>query len=195
MIDERRLVVVSGPSGCGKDTVVRRLMAQRKDVFLSVSCTTRKMRAGEADGVDYYYISEEEFLRRVRENRMLEYTKYAGNYYGTPLDELRQKLCGDNTVVLIIEVEGAMNVKRIFPDSLCVFIVPPSLEALEQRLRQRSTEPEEDIRARLEIAQRELTQLNFYDVSIVNDVVETCASALSASIDAWQNKQPEKGSK
>ncbi|MEA5051110.1 MAG: guanylate kinase [Oscillospiraceae bacterium] len=193
MIDERKLVVVSGPSGCGKDTVVGCLMKMREDIFLSVSCTTRQRRANETDGVHYYFISRGEFQRRIEANRMLEYTEYAGNLYGTPLDELEQKLTGDHTVVLIIEVEGAKNVKRMFPGSMCVFIVPPSLEVLEQRLRLRCTESEEVIRTRLRIAEQELSQLDFYDVSIVNDVAEVCAAELSKAIDTWQNKQPEKG--
>ncbi|MEG2939228.1 MAG: guanylate kinase, partial [Oscillospiraceae bacterium] len=125
MIDERKLIVVSGPSGCGKDTVVKHLMALRDDVMLSTSCTTRKPRVNEVNGVHYYFVTEKDFMRRVEANRMLEYTKYAGNYYGTPLDELEQKLVGDNIVVLIIEVKGARNVKIRYPDSLCVFIVPP----------------------------------------------------------------------
>ena len=119
---------------------------------------------------------------------MLEYTNYAGNWYGTPLDELEQKLVGDNVVVLIIEVQGAHNVKKHFPDSLCVFIVPPSIEALRERLRKRSTESDEEIERRIAIAAKELEELHFYDASIKNVVAADCAQQLSDVIDEWQRK-------
>ncbi len=189
MINERKLVVVSGPSGCGKDTVVKHLMAIRDDVLLSVSCTTREARPNEVDGTHYYFLSEREFMNRVKNDRMLEYTNYAGNYYGTPIDELENKLVGGNTVILIIEVTGAQNVKRRFPESLCVFIVPPSLEALEQRLRARGTETESEIKKRLEIADVELRHLDFYDVAIPNVIAQDCALRLSEEIDRWQKTE------
>lgn len=188
MINERKLVVVSGPSGCGKDTVVKHLMALRDDVLLSVSCTTRKPRANEVDGTHYYFLTEDAFHDRIEHNRMLEYTKYDGKYYGTPLDEIEQKLVGGNTVVLIIEITGAKNVKMAYPDSLCVFIVPPTLEALEQRLKMRMTEDEEEIRRRLAIAATELAELTFYDYAIENEIAPECARRLSDIIDEWQNK-------
>lgn len=186
MINEQKLVVVSGPSGCGKDTVVRHLMALRDDVLQSVSCTTRHPRENEVDGTHYYFLTEAEFQDRVRRDRMLEYTQYSGNLYGTPLDEIEQKLIGGNTVVLIIEVKGAKNVKQMYPKSLCVFIVPPSLEALEERLRSRMTEDEEEIQRRLKIAETELRELHYYDYSIENRVAIECAEQLSDIIDEWQ---------
>lgn len=191
MINEQKLVVVSGPSGCGKDTVVKHLMALRDDVLLSVSCTTRKPRKNEVDGTHYYFLSEEDFKSRVDRNRMLEYTKYDNKYYGTPLDEIEQKLVGGNTVVLIIEVEGAKNVKSAYPQSLCVFIVPPSLEALEERLRLRETEDEDEIRRRLEIAATELEELTFYDYAVENEVAMDCAKKLAQIIDKWQGVESD----
>ena len=117
-IDERSLVVVSGPSGCGKDTVIRELMRIDERVKLSVSCTTRAPREGEQEGVDYYFISEEEFRRRIEEGDILEYNFYAGNYYGTPVKELSDRLDGNTRIVLVIDVNGARNVKRVFPGAL-----------------------------------------------------------------------------
>ena len=189
MINERKLVVVSGPSGCGKDTVVKHLMALREDIMLSVSCTTRKPRKNEVEGTHYYFLSNEEFEDRVERGRMLEYTKYDGRYYGTPMDEIEQKIVGGNTVVLIIEVKGAKNVKSTYPDSLCIFIVPPSLEALEQRLRARETEDDDEIKRRLEIAASELEELTFYDYAIENEIAIECAQKLSGIIDAWQTQK------
>lgn len=189
MINEQKLVVVSGPSGCGKDTVVKLLLALRDDVLLSVSCTTRPPRENEVDGVHYYFLTEKEFMGRVERGRMLEYTNYSGNWYGTPVDEIEQKLVGGNTVVLIIEVEGARNVKFKYPKSLCVFIVPPSLEALEERLRKRMTESEDEIQKRLIIAETELKELDFYDYAIENEIAIDCAMELSAIIDEWQGRE------
>ena len=134
------------------------------------------------------YNGDVEFRRRIDAGGMLEYTNYAGNWYGTPLDELEQKLVGDNVVVLIIEVQGAHNVKKHFPDSLCVFIVPPSIEALRERLRKRSTESDEEIERRIAIAAKELEELHFYDASIKNVVAADCAQQLSDVIDEWQRK-------
>jgi len=184
--DERYLVVVSGPSGCGKDTVVKELLRIKKDVSLSVSCTTRKKRDYEVDGKDYYFLTREQFERRIKDKRMLEYTEYSGNYYGTPLDELEEKLKNKQTVVLVIEVNGARRVKELYKNSLLVFIVPPSLEELERRLSLRNTETVTEISKRLEIAEYELRQLADYDEVVQNDQVDRCAEMLAAIIEEWQ---------
>ncbi|MBQ9958864.1 MAG: guanylate kinase, partial [Oscillospiraceae bacterium] len=152
MINERKLVVVSGPSGCGKDTVVSCLKQQRSDIRQSVSCTTRAPREGEQHGVNYYYISREEFLQRLENGRMLEYNEFAGNLYGTPRDELEQLMQTGDTVVLVIDVHGAVNVKRIYPGALLVFLLPPSIDELVERLSGRGSEEAAVIEERLEIA-------------------------------------------
>ena len=188
MKNEYRLVVLSGPSGSGKDTVVGRLMRQRSDIALSVSCTTRNPREGEREGVDYHFLDEAQFEERIAPGKMLEYTRYAGHYYGTPMDEIERKLHDDTTVVLIIEVTGAKNVKRLCPDSLCIFLVPPSLEVLEQRLRARRTESEEQIRRRLGIAAQEMQKRFLFDHTVVNDVADECAREMGRIIDEWQEK-------
>ncbi len=184
--NEKYLVVVSGPSGCGKDTVVKELMRIRPDISLSISCTSRPKRDYEVHGEHYYFITREEFEQRVSAGKMLEYTEYAGNYYGTPLTEIEEKLSRKETVILVIEVEGARRVKDMFPDSLLVFIVPPSLEELERRLKLRNTESVQEREKRLEIARRELRYLAEYDHVLENDEVSVCAAELDITIREWQ---------
>lgn len=187
-IDERSLIVVSGPSGCGKDTVIRELMRIDERVKLSVSCTTRAPREGEQEGVDYYFITEAEFKRRIEEGDILEYNFYAGNYYGTPVKELSDRLDGNTRIVLVIDVNGARNVKRVFPGALLVFVEPPSIEELKKRLSGRGTETEEQVNRRLEIAKGEMQQKTIYDKVVVNDSVEACALQLQSLINEWNKK-------
>ncbi|MEG1305040.1 MAG: guanylate kinase, partial [Oscillospiraceae bacterium] len=136
----------------------------------------------------YYFLTREEFKARIDSKRMLEYTEYAGNLYGTPMDELEEKMVGDSVVVLIIEVKGAKNVKTAYPDSMCAFIVPPSIEALEERLRKRCTEDEENIKRRLEIAREELKELDYYDIAIENLDADVCAKKLLSAIESWRSR-------
>lgn len=189
MINEKYLVVISGPSGCGKDTVVGRLMQIRKNTELSVSCTTRAMREHEHDGVDYYYITPTEFRARIDAGRMLEHAEYSGNMYGTPVDETEKRLNDKKTVVLVIEVQGGKSVKSRFNDALLIFIAPPSFEELERRLRSRSTETDEEIIKRLNIAKFELEQAQYYDAVVVNDSVDRCAAEIADIIDKWQHQE------
>lgn len=190
-IDERYLVVISGPSGCGKDTVVKRLLEIRPDTECSVSCTTRPRREHEVEGVDYYYISKSEFKTRIREHRMLEYAEYSGNLYGTPIDETEYRIKHKKTVILVIEVNGGMTVKKLYPHSLLVFITPPSFNELEKRLRCRCTETDCEIHKRLEIADSEMKQIEHYDAVVINDTVERCAQEIADIIDGWQNAARE----
>ncbi len=178
MNKDRYLVVVSGPSGCGKDTVVRRLRALHPEIELSVSATSRPMRAGEAEGVDYYYMSREEFQQKIQAGEILEHAEYSGNLYGTPKSEVDKRIGQGRTVVLVIEVEGAGNIRKLYPEATTVFLMPPSMEQLEARLRGRGTEDEASIQRRLARAREEMEYAPLYTTTLVNDEVEACADRL-----------------
>ena len=161
------LMVVSGPAGSGKGTVNAKLLEKEEFAF-SVSATTRAPRPGEQDGVNYYYITKEEFLRRIEAGEMLEYTQYCGNYYGTPLSETQKALDNGKNLILEIEVEGAMNVKAKFPDAVLILLLPPGYSVQEQRLRGRATETEEKIRERLAQTLKEADLFHKYDYIVYN---------------------------
>ena len=139
MSDKGLLVVLSGPSGAGKDTVLNNLLAKNKNIRISTSATTRSPREGEVDGEDYYFISNEEFVQLISKDGMLEYAEYCGNYYGTPYDQVESWLCKGRDVVLEIEVKGGAQVMKRCPDAVSIFIIPPSLKELEMRLKNRAT--------------------------------------------------------
>ena len=179
------LIVMSGPSGVGKGTVRKALFDMKNhNLTYSVSMTTRKMREGEVDGKDYYFVSKEEFLKRIDEGKFLEYAQFVGNYYGTPLDKVNEQLDEGKEVFLEIEVEGAMQVKKKVPDCVLIFIVPPSKEALYSRLKNRGTESEEVIQQRIEKANREFKVAKNYDYIVVNDEVNNAADRVLAIIRA-----------
>lgn len=179
------LIVLSGPSGVGKATVRKALFNSPDHKFTySVSMTTRKPREGEVDGQDYYFISEEEFLQRIKEGRFLEYAKFVGNYYGTPMEQVQQMIDQGDEVVLEIEVEGAMQVKAKMPDAVLVFIAPPTYGALKTRLLGRGTETEDIIMERISKAHRELTLAAGYDYIVINDDVDNAADRIKAIIRA-----------
>ena len=160
-------VVVSGPAGSGKGTVNGRLL-QHEDYAFSVSATTREPRPGEVDGVNYHYISREEFEGRIARGEMLEHTEYCGNYYGTPLKEALEVLQAGKNLILEIEVEGALNVKRLYPDAVLIMLLPPSFAVQEARLRNRATETEEKILERLARAKEEIRLISHYDYVVYN---------------------------
>lgn len=179
------LIVLSGPSGVGKATVRKALFEMDDHNFTySISMTTRKPREGEVDGVDYYFVSEEEFESRIKQGRFLEFARFVGNYYGTPMDEVEKMIADGAEVVLEIEVEGAMQVKAKMPDAVLIFIAPPTFNALKTRLLRRGTEPEEIIMERLSKAHRELTLAAGYDYIVINDDVENAADRIKAIIRA-----------
>ena len=173
-----KLFIVSGPSGSGKSTVLREVFARRTRMFFSVSATTRGPREGEKDGVDYYFVTKEEFKKMIEGGQLLEHAQYVGNYYGTPKAPVEEKLREGNDVVLDIEVQGAEQVKRKAPEAVSIFLLPPSLEELERRLRGRGTESDEKIRSRLERAASEMKLAPNYDFNVVNDNVEEAADEI-----------------
>ena len=177
-----KLIVVSGPSGVGKGTIVKTLIKRRSDVVESVSCTTRPPRAGEVHGREYYFLDKADFLKRIEENDFLEYDEHFGNYYGTPKSFVKETL-KEKSVILEIDVVGALNAKKEFPDCVLVMIVPPSEEELKRRLISRGTESEEEVANRLQRLSYELAQKDKYDIVIVNDDLETAIADLSAVVD------------
>ena len=145
----KKLIIITGPSGVGKGTVVKELLDRNKDIWLSISATTRNPRVGEKDGLNYYFISEERFKDMIDKKEFLEWAQFAGNYYGTPLSTVNEKIEKGFIVLLEIEVEGAKQIKEKFPEALSIFLLPPSKAELEKRIRNRGTEKEEAIERRL----------------------------------------------
>lgn len=176
------LLAVSGPSGVGKGTIVKTIINRRADVVESVSCTTRPPREGEVDGKHYFFLSREEFERRIAEDDFLEYNEHFGNYYGTPKSFVKEAL-KDKSVIMEIEVVGALNAKKTFPECLLVMVVPPSVDELKKRLKGRGSETEEQIEKRLARMDYELSHRDQYDYVIVNDDLETAIADLCKIID------------
>ena len=178
-------VVVSGPAGSGKGTVNAKLLESDEYVF-SVSATTRAPRPGEVDGKNYYYITKEEFERRIEAGEMLEYTRYCSNYYGTPLKEALSVLDSGKNLILEIEVEGALNVKRLYPDAVLIMLLPPSFAVQEARLRHRGTEDEPTIQARLSRTREEVPLITHYDYVVYNrdGGADACADDIRAIVRA-----------
>ncbi len=175
-----RLFVISGPSGAGKGTLLAELRKQRPDLGLTVSATTRSPRPGEVDGTSYYFLSDEEFRRRIAAGEFVEWAEVHGHLYGTLVTEVKRLLAKGHSLVLEIDVQGALNVRKVYPDAVLVFIEPPSLQVLEERLRGRGTEDEASIELRLKNARHEMELADQYDVRIVNDTVDRAAQELGS---------------
>ncbi len=189
MRNEGLLIVLSGPSGCGKDTIISQVLnALGDEGFLSVSMTTRPRRGTEVDGVDYYFVTPEQFRENVENDLMLEYAQYGANFYGTPVGPVRHLLAQGKTVILNIEVQGGKNVRRLIPEAIEIFVAPPSLEELERRLVTRGTETRDAIDRRLLIAQAELQCAADYDYIVINDVLEDAVEDVLAIIRASRLK-------
>lgn len=179
------LLVVSGPSGVGKGTVISKLFEMDENLYFSVSATTRKPRPGETDGVSYNFKTREQFEEEIDNGEMLEYAMYSGNYYGTPKSAVERKLAQGKDVVLDIEINGARSVSRLMPEAVLVYILPPDMAELRRRLEGRNTETEEMIKLRLETAYHELREApEMYDFFVVNDVVESAASKIEYILEA-----------
>ena len=170
----KKLIIITGPSGVGKGTVVKELLDRNKDIWLSISATTRNPRIGEKDSENYYFISEERFKDMINKKEFLEWAQFAGNYYGTPLSTVNEKIEKGFIVLLEIEVEGAKQIKEKFPEALSIFLLPPSKAELEKRIRNRGTEKEEAIHRRLSRANFEIASSDEFDFVLTNhDVDET----------------------
>ena len=178
------LIVLSGPSGSGKNTVCDMAKEVMPNIWESVSMTSRKPRKGEVDGKDYYFVSEEEFEKNIEDGKMLEHAKFAGNYYGTPRESVQKQLDAGKDVLLVIEIQGALQIKEKIPQALFVFLLPPSMKELKRRLRMRKTETEEKLMERFETAYKEINELPKYNYVIVNDKADEAASKLEAIINA-----------
>ena len=179
-----QLIVLSGPSGVGKSTVIAELFSQRSNIYFSVSYTTRQPRVGEQDGVNYNFVSREEFERMIADDELLEYAEYVDNYYGTSIKLIREKLDAGIDVLLDIEVQGAAKVRARCPDALFIFIIPPSFEELSRRLHRRNTDSEDVIAGRLAKARQEFREIPKYDDLVINDKVANAVHEIEAILTA-----------
>ena len=180
-----QLIVISAPSGAGKDTVVKELMKKDgKNKWVSVSATSRLPREGEKEGVDYFYLSKEEFEEKIKEGFFIEYTNYNDNYYGTPKKYIKDKLNEGIDVILIIEIEGASNIKKLIPEAIFIFIMPPSLKELVRRLKNRGTETNEKILKRFHTAYKEINEVTKYNYVVVNDKLDEAVEKVEAILRA-----------
>ena len=177
-----KLIVITGPSGVGKGTVVKLLLERHPQVKVSTSATTRQPRPGETDGVDYYFLSKQDFETAILNHELLEWAEYAGNYYGTPKAQVIEQINQGNYIILEIELAGARAIAEIFPEARRIFILPPSIEELEQRIRNRATNSEESIKRRLEIARAEIAASDEFDLQIVNDDLDKAIASLETAI-------------
>lgn len=178
------LIVISGPSGSGKDTIVNNYLASHDDAWVSVSATTRDKRPGDEEGVTYYFLSKEEFERRIENNEFLEYAVYNNNYYGTLKEHIELKLKQGIDVFLVIEVQGALNIKKLYPESICIFILPPSMKELKRRLIARKTESKDKIIERFRTAYKEINKVSDYNYVVVNDDIDEAVNKIDSIITA-----------
>lgn len=185
MIKKRKrgnLIVISGPSGSGKGTICNELVKRNSNLWISISCTTRNMRTGDKEGITYYFLTKEEFETKINNNEFLEYAKYNENYYGTLKSEIEEKLDKGNDVILEIEVQGALKIKNILPDTIFIFIMPPSMKELKNRLENRHTETEDKILSRFKIAYKEINEYSKYNYVVVNDNLSDAVNKVESII-------------
>ncbi|MDU4889095.1 MAG: guanylate kinase [Clostridium sp.] len=176
-----QLLVVSGPSGAGKGTICKALI-EKNPIWISTSCTTRKPRAGEVEGVNYFFIEREEFLKRIDNDEFLEYAEVYGNFYGTPRSEVLRLLEEGKDVILEIDIQGALKIKSSYPEGVFIFIMPPSMEELRNRITNRGSETPESLKTRLEAAYDEISFASKYDYAVVNDEVDKAVKKIESII-------------
>ncbi|MBQ6142891.1 MAG: guanylate kinase [Clostridia bacterium] len=182
------LIVFSGPSGAGKDTILNKIMGEKENLKLSVSHTTRPPREGEINGKSYYFVSRQEFIKMAENGEMLEYATYCGNYYGTSAVKVQDELEKGNDVILEIEVQGAEQVMKKVPEALSIFILPPSLSELKKRLKNRGADSDEVINRRVKEAEKEIALAHNYDYVIINDDIEKSAKKVLKIIELQEMK-------
>ncbi|RBP39181.1 guanylate kinase [Garciella nitratireducens] len=176
------LIVISGPSGAGKGTVCKALLKEVRNLNISVSMTTRKPRIGEIEGVNYYFVQENEFKKMIKEGELLEYAKVYDNYYGTPKNKVLEKLKHGEDVILEIDIQGALKVKSQFPEGVFIFIVPPSMEELKNRIKKRGTETEEEVTKRFQSSYKEINYISKYNYIVINDDIEKAVERIKSII-------------
>lgn len=192
MDDKGLLIVLSGFSGAGKGTVVKEILKQYDEYALSVSMTTRAPRTGERDGVEYFFTTVEKFEETIAAGGLLEYASYCGNYYGTPKAYVEKMLDAGKNVILEIEVQGGAQIRKLFPESLLLFVTPPSAQELENRLRARGTETEDSILRRLARAAEEAPYMREYEYIVINDDLQKCVSDIHRIVDVARSKPDRK---
>ncbi|MCL1989577.1 MAG: guanylate kinase [Defluviitaleaceae bacterium] len=189
LIDKGVLIVLSGPSGVGKGTVRAKVFEEsHHSLAYSVSMTTRKPRVGEVDGKDYFFVTHEVFKQRLAEGKFLEHAEFVGHFYGTPLDDVQKRLDAGKDVMLEIEVEGALQVKKVMPDACFIFVAPPSMDELHYRIINRGTEDPARVAGRMKKAEVEIGLAHEYDYIVINDTVENAKNRIMAIIDAQHSR-------
>ena len=178
------LIIISAPSGAGKGSIINEMLAHNNNLWLSISATSRPMRNNDQEGVTYYFFSKEKFEQKIKEDYFLEYAVYADNYYGTPKEHIQKHLNDGQDVILEIEIQGAMQVKKLIPESLCVFIMPPSLKELKKRLVTRGTDNKDKILERFKIAYQEMNEVTKYNYVVINDDIDVASDKILAIIKA-----------
>ncbi len=178
------LIVISGPSGSGKGSIIKDLLQKNKNIWLSISCTSRQPRGNEQDQVEYYFLTKEQFEDKIQNNEMLEYAQYGDNYYGTPKEYIKSHLDQGEDVILEIEIQGALKVKELLPETLFIFILPPSMQELRKRLEGRNTESKEKIEKRFKTAYNEINEVSKYNYVVVNDDIEIASNKINSIITA-----------
>ena len=178
------LIVLSGPSGSGKDSVCERLKEYNNNFWVSISCTTREPREGEENGIDYFFITKDEFKEKVKNQELLEYAVYNNNYYGTPKDKINEYLNNGIDVILVIEVQGALKIKHKVPEAVFIFLMPPTMKDLIYRLKNRGTESDEKITNRFKEAYKEINEVTKYNYVVINDDLDEASRKVNAIIES-----------